>query len=204
MATRSSGTRRCLPVCSCHCCSWASSSAGRGSSMTYPRVSLCQMHTSPDACLPLVPCPCHCLYRRVLPAVLCSPLPAGWLGRAHVAVLCHFTCSVPAPLPPCPALQVHAAGRTPRTHTQPPSQVQHTQTNNPVTVALSMHPWFSFPRLPTLRRCSGPVLLAAAVLSVLGGFALFAPFVYATPLTEDSIMKRHWVKSWDFLYHKTV
>ena len=59
-------------------------------------------------------------------------------------------------------------------------------------------------RLPTLRHCSGAVLVGAVVLSVVGGFTLFAPFVYATPLTEESIMKLHWVKSWDFLYHKTT
>lgn len=67
----------------------------------------------------------------------------------------------------------------------------------------SEYPPTSPRRLPTLKRCSGPCLLAAVVMSVLGGFVLFAPFVYATPLTEEVIMQRHWVKSWDFLFHKT-
>ena len=87
-----------------------------------PEGQLGVLHT-PMHCLSLTCLLPFCLCSRILPAVFCRPLPAGWLGCAHIALLHHLARAVPPPLPPCTAVQVHAPGRTHRARTQLSSQV---------------------------------------------------------------------------------
>jgi dolichyl-phosphate-mannose--protein O-mannosyl transferase len=59
-------------------------------------------------------------------------------------------------------------------------------------------------RIPKLKRFAQtylPVIISAVVIT---GFLIFAPFVYGSNMSSESILRRHWVQSWDFLYHRTV
>ena len=43
-----------------------------------------------------------------------------------------------------------------------------------------------------------PVIIATAVVA---GFIIFSPFTYAANISREGIARRHWIQSWDFLFH---